>query len=427
MSGIAVNVVGLSKRYRIGVRDRYPMFREAFMRAALAPLGKLRSWLSGKQNGSDSNWIWALRNIDFNVREGEVIGIIGPNGAGKSTLLKILSGITTPTHGYADIFGRVGSLLEVGTGFHMELTGRENIFMNGALLGMHRREIKQKFDQIVAFSEVEKFLDTPVKRYSSGMYMRLAFAVAAHLEPEILAIDEVLAVGDAAFQKKCLGKMGKVAGEGRTVLFVSHNMIAVKSLCRRTIWLDKGQIRGDGESDQVVSDYLQSNISERNEQTWNHMETAPGNNRVRLHRACVQQENGSLSDPITMKTPCVIEVDFWNLRPVENLHVTLHIVTEEQVVAFCTGSDSVPFSVGLFRSVCHIPKDFLNTGLYRATLLIVEDRSRVIFRYEDLLAFEIFDWSDRPLSYYGKDPGVVAPVLEWTMKRIDSLPLANTV
>ena len=243
MSKIAVKVEGLSKRYRIGVRDRYPMFREALTRAALTPLRKFRSWLSGERNGADSEWIWALQNIDFSVNEGDVIGIIGPNGAGKSTLLKILSGITTPTEGYADIYGRVGSLLEVGTGFHMELTGRENIFMNGALLGMHRREIKQKFDQIVAFSEVEKFLDTPVKRYSSGMYMRLAFSVAAHLEPEILAIDEVLAVGDAAFQKKCLGKMGKFAKEGRTVLFVSHNMIAVKSLCRRAIWLDEGRVK----------------------------------------------------------------------------------------------------------------------------------------------------------------------------------------
>ena len=258
MSKIAVKVKGLSKRYRIGVRDRYPMFREALTRAALAPLGKFRSWLSGKRNGADSGWIWALRNIDFSVHEGEVIGIIGRNGAGKSTLLKILSGITTPTAGYADIYGRIGSLLEVGTGFHMELTGRENIFMNGALLGMHRHEIKQKFDEIVAFSEVEEFLDTPVKRYSSGMYMRLAFAIAAHLEPEILAIDEVLAVGDVAFQKKCLGKMGDVASKGRTILFVSHNMSAIQALCEKVMWIDKGKIVEIGPTSEVVSRYFDS-------------------------------------------------------------------------------------------------------------------------------------------------------------------------
>ena len=258
MSKIAVKVEGLSKRYRIGVRDRYPMFREALMRAALAPLQKLRSLSSGKRNGADSEWIWALRNINFSVYEGEVVGIIGRNGAGKSTLLKILSGITTPTAGYADIYGRVGSLLEVGTGFHMELTGRENIFMNGILLGMRRREIKQKFDEIVAFSEVEAFLGTPVKRYSSGMYMRLAFAIAAHLESEILAIDEVLAVGDVAFQKKCLGKMGDVASKGRTILFVSHNMSAIQALCEKVMWIDKGKIVEIGPTSKVVSRYFDS-------------------------------------------------------------------------------------------------------------------------------------------------------------------------
>ena len=262
MSKIAVKVEGLSKRYRIGVRDRYPMFREALMRATLTPLGKFRSWLSGKGNGNNSGWIWALRDIDFSVHEGEVVGIIGRNGAGKSTLLKILSGITTPTAGYADIYGRIGSLLEVGTGFHMELTGRENIFMNGALLGMHRREIKQKFDEIVVFSEVEEFLDTPVKRYSSGMYMRLAFAVAAHLETEILLVDEVLAVGDAAFQKKCLGKMGDMASQGRTVLFVSHNMSTIRTLCRKAMWLDKGLMLETGLAGDIIRQYLQAVVSE---------------------------------------------------------------------------------------------------------------------------------------------------------------------
>jgi len=205
MSDLAIQISGLSKRYRIGVREKFPTIRETVMRAVKAPLHKMRHWISGQNGGTGAEWIWALRDVDFEVKQGEVIGIIGRNGAGKTTLLKVLSGITEPTRGYADIYGRVGSLLEVGTGFHMELTGRENIFMNGAILGMRRQEIKNKFDEIVAFSEIEKFIDTPVKRYSSGMYVRLAFAVAAHLEPEILIVDEVLSVGDIRFQKKCLG------------------------------------------------------------------------------------------------------------------------------------------------------------------------------------------------------------------------------
>jgi len=258
MSETAVKVEGLSKQYRIGEPNAYPMFREALTEALLAPFRKLRSKLSGRQNVSGAGLIWALKDISFKVDKGEVVGIIGRNGAGKSTLLKILSGITEPTTGYADIYGRIGSLLEVGTGFHMELTGRENIFMNGALLGMRRHEIKKKFDEIVDFSEVEAFLDTPVKRYSSGMYMRLAFAVAAHLEPEILAIDEVLAVGDAAFQKKCLGKIGNIAKQGRTVLFVSHNMSAIRSLCTRAYSLDAGKILHHGPTHDVVDHYLKS-------------------------------------------------------------------------------------------------------------------------------------------------------------------------
>src|SRR5499433_644486 len=247
MSDLAIHVKGLSKRYRIGVREKYPTLREALVRAASQPLRAVRHWASGQDNEGPTA-LWALRDIDLEVNQGEVVGIIGRNGAGKSTLLKVLSGITEPTAGYADIYGRVGSLLEVGTGFHMELTGRENIFMNGALLGMRRREIKRKFDEIVAFAEVEKFLDTPVKRYSSGMYMRLAFAVAAHLEPEILIVDEVLAVGDVRFQNKCINKMQTIGDGGRTVLFVSHDMSAVTRLCPRTILLDDGRVLHDGPS-----------------------------------------------------------------------------------------------------------------------------------------------------------------------------------
>src|SRR5512135_829157 len=254
MTDIAIRVEDLGKRYRIGTApERYKTLRDTIVAGVNAPIQRLRRGTALTATSKDTSTIWALRNVSFDVIQGKVLGIVGRNGAGKSTLLKILSRVTEPTEGSAEIHGRVGSLLEVGTGFHPELTGRENIYLNGAILGMKRLEIERKFDEIVSFSEVEQFIDTPVKRYSSGMYLRLAFAVAAHLEPEILVVDEVLAVGDAEFQKKCLGKMSDVANEGRTVLFVSHNMVAVQSLCSRVLWMQGGHIVGDGPSDQLVS------------------------------------------------------------------------------------------------------------------------------------------------------------------------------
>jgi homopolymeric O-antigen transport system ATP-binding protein len=269
MNDLAIQISGLSKRYRIGIREKYPTIRETIMRAVKAPVHKVRHWIFDQNGGAGAEWIWALRDVDFDVKQGEVIGIIGRNGAGKTTLLKILSGITDPTTGYADIYGRVGSLLEVGTGFHMELTGRENIFMNGAILGMRRQEIKKKFDEIVAFSEIEKFLDTPVKRYSSGMYVRLAFAVAAHLEPEILIVDEVLSVGDVRFQKKCLGKMQDIShGQGRTVLFVSHNMDAIQRLCSHCILLEQGELIAQGDTASMVLRYISSNSYQAQPNQW---------------------------------------------------------------------------------------------------------------------------------------------------------------
>jgi lipopolysaccharide transport system ATP-binding protein len=269
MSDLAIQISGLSKRYRIGIREKFPTIRETLIRAASAPLQKVRHLVSGQNRGTGEEWIWALRDVDFEVKQGEVVGIIGRNGAGKTTLLKVLSGITEPTTGYADIYGRVGSLLEVGTGFHMELTGRENIFMNGAILGMRRQEIKRKFDEIVVFSELEKFLDTPVKRYSSGMYVRLAFAVAAHLEPEILIVDEVLSVGDVRFQKKCLGKMQDISqGQGRTVLFVSHNIDIVQRLCTRCVILEQGKLIAQGDTASMVLRYISSNSYQAQPNKW---------------------------------------------------------------------------------------------------------------------------------------------------------------
>ena len=258
----AIEVRGLAKRYRLGERAAlHGSLREALARGAAKALHRV-----GGGRRSSRDWIWALDHVTFDVEPGEVLGIIGRNGAGKTTLLKLLSEITQPTEGEARVYGRVGSLLEVGTGFHPDLSGRENVFLNGAILGMKRREIRRKFDEIVGFAEVERFIDTPVKRYSSGMQLRLAFAVAAHLEPEILVVDEVLAVGDAAFQRKCLGKMGEVSGEGRTVLLVSHNMSAITSLSSRCLWLDAGRIRTSGVPTDVVSAYL----------TDEHVATQPG-------------------------------------------------------------------------------------------------------------------------------------------------------
>ena len=263
MSDVAITVENLGKSYRIGAGPRHDTLRDAVAarlrrrrdRGSRTIDDRSPGGLSPSAQSSGSETFWALRDVSFEVKSGEVMGVIGRNGAGKSTLLKILSRITEPTTGQAVIRGRVGSLLEVGTGFHPELTGRENIYLNGAILGMHRSEIDRRFDEIVAFSEIERFLDTPVKRYSSGMYVRLAFAVAAHLDPEVLIVDEVLAVGDAAFQKKCLGKMGDVAGEGRTVLFVSHNMAAVENLCQRSLLLSEGRVVCAGPTSGVVSYY----------------------------------------------------------------------------------------------------------------------------------------------------------------------------
>src|SRR6266498_4762014 len=265
----AISVKNLSKRYKIGAAQtkfRYGMLRDVFVDSLTAPIRFAKSLAGGSGNGSspkNNNFIWALKDVSFDLDEGKVLGIVGRNGAGKSTLLKILSRVTEPTEGTVSVRGRVGSLLEVGTGFHPELTGRENIYMNGAILGMKRAEIDSKFDEMVEFSEVTQFIDTPVKRYSSGMYLRLAFAVAAHLEPEILVVDEVLAVGDAAFQRKCLGKMGDVAKEGRTVLFVSHNMGAIRRLCSFGVVLGNGKIEYKGKTADAVEYYL-STSGERN-------------------------------------------------------------------------------------------------------------------------------------------------------------------
>ena len=418
MSNLAIRARGLSKRYRIGVPEKYKTIREALMRAASAPLRALRHGLPTHNNGTGSGQIWALRDVDFEVRRGEVLGIIGRNGAGKSTLLKILSGITEPTSGYANIYGRVGSLLEVGTGFHMELTGRENIFMNGALLGMTRSEIKSKFDEIVAFAEVDTFIDTPVKRYSSGMYMRLAFAVAAHLDPEILLVDEVLAVGDATFQKKCLGKMGDVAKQGRTVLFVSHNLLAVETLCTLAIWIENGKIAGQGDPVQVLPLYLRDSLQLSTQRVWD-LSKRSETETVRLHRVRLRPSNGAASNPITVHTPFRIEFEYWNFDPESYISVSFRLYNEKDVLLFDIASPFDPAwyqrrgPVGLLRSVCHIPGDFLNDGLHRIALIVLRNQRSVI-KEPEALVFTVQDGSiDERDGWYGKWPGAIRPMLKW--------------
>jgi lipopolysaccharide transport system ATP-binding protein len=416
MNDNAISIDGLGKCYRIGKSLAFTNKRGRLLQGMAAPFRYLTSTL---QTPGDDEIFWALRDVSFNVKAGEVIGVVGHNGAGKSTLLKILSRITEPTHGEAAIRGRVGSLLEVGTGFHPELTGRENVYLSGTILGMRQVEIKRKFDEIVTFAGVERFLDTPVKRYSSGMYVRLAFAVAAHLEPEILLVDEVLAVGDAAFQKQCLGKMGDVAVDGRTVLFVSHNMIAVQNLCTRVIWLDHGKIKEQGPASEILSKYLSASFPADSKRVWNERESAPGNDKIRLHRVVVRPEHGSPQDPISMGTPLSVEIDYWNEVPDTQLHIVLYFHTEQQNIAFTTASidtdliTRASLPAGLLRSRCHIPGNFLNSGAHRISLGVVENGHRTIYRHDSLLSFVVHDLEKRHGAWFGKEPGAVRPQLDW--------------
>lgn len=417
-----VRVEELSKQYVLGSHhSAYATLRESVVEAVCKPFQRLLG-----QNGSRTReTIWALRNLNFEVAPGEVLGIIGRNGAGKSTLLKILSRITQPTTGRAELFGRVASLLEVGTGFHPELTGRENIYLNGAVLGMKRAEMDRKFDQIVEFSELEKFLDTPVKRYSSGMYMRLAFAVASHLEPEILVVDEVLAVGDAQFQKRCLGKMSNVAMQGRTILFVSHNLNAVQSLCQRAIWLDHGKVMKEGSASEVINQYLSSGNAHELEEVWDDVETAPGNDIVRIHRVRVRPE--SSEDALTVKTPFVMQIEYWNQLPGTRLHIALHLYTEQDIIAFTTGNGAQVLAndsntaAGLFRCTCYVPGQLLNTGRHRFEVLIVQNGQDVIYRHNSAVSFEILNEGAGDAGFYGREPGVVQPTLKWTTEPIGHL------
>ena len=420
-----IRVQGISKHYRIGENNaRYETLRDLVARGLRAPFA--RAIAREKTNGFSERieTFWALQNVTFDVSAGEVLGIVGRNGAGKSTLLKVLSRITVPTKGRVELYGRVASLLEVGTGFHSELTGRENIYLNGAILGMRKVEIDRKFDDIVAFAEVENFIDTPVKRYSSGMYVRLAFAVAAHLDPEILIIDEVLAVGDAAFQKKCLGKISSVAREGRTVLFVSHNMVAVKSMCTRAILLHAGELTEDGPPATVVNHYLGAGRVSRAEIHWENPSQAPGNKIFRLQAVRVRNAAGEVTSVLTTNDSFDIEVDYLNLAPGSALGATVLLFNSEGIHVLSSLSNREPkwhgraFPAGSFRSTCRIPGNVLPEGRFDVSVIVWANNYSISHREDYVVEFEVHESKENRADYFGGWSGVVRPLLDWKTEQL---------
>jgi lipopolysaccharide transport system ATP-binding protein len=425
MSDVAIQVRNISKKYHIGKQlNKNRNFREVLIDTLSGPFRRAKDLMHGHAEGVADlhDTLWALRDISFDIKRGEVVGIIGRNGAGKSTLLKILSRITEPSSGYADIYGRVGSLLEVGTGFHQELTGRENVYLNGAILGMTRAEIERKFDEIVAFSEIEKFLDTPVKHYSSGMVTRLAFAVAAHLEPEILIVDEVLAVGDAAFQKKCLNKMQDVGQEGRTVLFVSHSMPAITRLCERTILLEGGQVLDDGPSHRVVSSYLNSGLGTTAAREWPDLDQAPGDDVVRLRAVRVRTKDNKVSDALDIRQPVGLEMEYQVLQPGYTFMVYFRVLNEEGIELFITIDTEPtwrqrPRPAGHYVSTAWIPGNLLAEGTFfvGAAIRTVNPTVRRFHAY-DAVAFQLIDTNEGDSArgdHTGGMRGVIRPYLEW--------------
>ena len=421
----AINVLDVSKRYLLTnnfsertlvgtIGNRLGSAVKAFSRPAR------RGEFTGQRE------FWALRDISFQVAAGEIVGIIGNNGAGKSTLLKILSRITEPTRGLVTYSGRVGSLLEVGTGFHAELSGRDNIFLNGAILGMHRQDIARRFDQIVAFAGVGRFIDEPVKRYSSGMYLRLAFAVAANLDTDILLVDEVLAVGDVGFQKKCLARMGEVAHDGRTVLFVSYNLTAIKALCNRTLALRDGKLVADGETGQVLSDYLRNTLTSEGLATQRHWRESDkvGGEKFRMIEASVKPVGGAFTDLIDVTTSFSVEWVFRNMTPGIILTSSLLVRDQQGLVLFDVGSwdPPAPMATGLYRTRCTIPGYLLNSGSYRITLAF-RDGHEVLLELPNILQMEILDNESGRGGWFGKWEGVLRPRFPWVTEPLEAIDL----
>lgn len=422
MSDVAIRVENLSKQFHIGSQAAtYRTFREALQDTISAPFRRAASLLRGQATGvSDLNeTFWALRDVSFEVKEGEVVGIIGRNGAGKSTLLKILSRITEPTEGRITLHGRVGSLLEVGTGFHPELTGRENVSLNGAILGMSRREIERKFDEIIAFAEIERFVDTPVKHYSSGMYMRLAFAVAAFLEPEILIVDEVLAVGDAAFQKKCLGKMGEVAGEGRTVLFVSHNMGAMNELCTRAIWLKSGQVQEQGTTSQVVGHYLRDGATTSSEVAFPDHAASDLIKFLSLELMTVEETPTYTFD---VTKPIMARFGYEIGKKTEGLELSFRVRNALGIIVFTANRSPYMGQVeeGKYIVDVEIPALTLVPDDYVVDLYAHIPFKATLIVAESLLRFEVVETGSPMHIYRDNDYGVVFANVSWREREIQN-------
>ena len=413
----AIKTENLGKRYTIGTASaRYGRLSESLWNAVRHPL---------RREGGTST-IWALKDVSIDISNGEVVGIIGRNGAGKTTLLKILSGITEPTAGRARLRGRVGSLLEVGAGFHPELTGRENIFLNGAILGMPAAEIRRKFDEIAAFAEVEEFLDTPVKRYSSGMYVRLAFAVAAHLETEVLIVDEVLAVGDIAFQKKCMGKMGDAATTGRTILFVSHNMGAIRALCSRAVLLEGGQVAFDGDASDAITEYLGKTDEAGGRIFWTRDDSAaPATEEVALRGIQLLAPHGKPQGTHEADKPIDVEIYYEVLRPLRGARVVIALLTPEGEIAFETTDHNQRIAEeepGLYRTTCTIPARILNRRGYVLRLAIDIPGVRVLLPLTDYLSLSVGGVGNQGSEFSEQQwPGIVCPACDWKVERLSDL------
>ena len=427
----AISVKNLGKQYKIGATQQkfqYNMFRDVIMDTLMTPVRVFRALRGqGMRGATNTSLIWALNDVSFDLEEGKVLGIVGRNGAGKSTLLKILSRVTEPTTGTVSVRGRVGSLLEVGTGFHPELTGRENIYMNGAILGMKSAEIDRKFDEIVDFSEVGQFIDTPVKRYSSGMYLRLAFAVAAHLEPEILVVDEVLAVGDAEFQRKCLGKMGDVAQQGRTVLFVSHNMSAILRLTQEAIVLKKGQLIKRAPTAEAVDYYLSSGQAESGERIWGVEDVPVTSAPFKPVAIRIKDRGGKVVDTVRSTEPVTVEWEYQLDAPVTGLRVGMYLssMRGEYIFTSFDTDDAAQFEqfgarkAGRYISRCHIPADFFNEGRYSLGVNASSFGVRRYFMDENALSFNV-DISGAPGTHWPEvRQGPVRPRLDWKIEKID--------
>ncbi|WP_242927470.1 ABC transporter ATP-binding protein [Pontibacter vulgaris] len=424
MAEISIDVQNLSKLYHLGTFGT-GSFRQDLQHWWVTNVLKKESpfFQAHRAKQDDVNTLWALHDVSFEVKSGEVLGIIGENGSGKSTLLKIISRITRPTQGVVRGNGKVSSLLEVGTGFNNELTGRENIYLSGYILGMSRDEIRRKFDEIVEFSGVERFIDTPVKRYSSGMYVRLAFAVAAHLEPDILIVDEVLAVGDTDFQKKCMGKMHEISQtDGRTILFVSHSMQAVNSLCDNVLWLQKGRIQQWGDASEVVNKYVSSIQKHCLKQEWKKMEEAPGNESIKVKSVELIPHLDDTFDVIDIRTPLTVRFQLWNLEQNSNISTRMLLFSYSGECIFTVLSSSVMcYRPGIIEGECLIPGNLLNDGSYFISFNFLKNTAIHLLDFNECLSFDMEDYRG-DLKWYGKWWGAVRPKLQFSLQQKEREP-----